>query len=93
MKSVVTVGSAPLRDGQEMNKKKTEITDTLVWSIVALDLYRLDVLAINFKGHFTSIVSVITFYGIHVKPFWGDPYTDWNISIGSCSWTFGLING
>ena len=77
MKSVVTVGSAPLRDGQEMNKKKkTEITDTLVWSIVALDLYRLDVLAINFKGHFISIVSVITFYGIHVKPFWGDPYTD-----------------
>ena len=93
MKSVVTVGSAPLRDGQEMNKKKTEITDTLVWSIVALDLYRLDVLAINFKGHFISIVSVIAFYGIHVKPFWGDPYTDWNISIGSCSWTFGLING
>lgn len=93
MKSVVTVGSAPSRDGQEMNKKKTEITDTLVWSIVALDLYRLDVLAINFKGHFISIVSVITFYGIHVKPFWGDPYTDWNISIGSCSWTFGLING
>ena len=93
MKSVVTVGSAPSRDGQEMNKKKTEITDTLVWSIVALDLYRLDVLAINFKGHFISIVSVITFYGIHVKPFWGDPYTDWNISIGSCSWTFGLISG
>lgn len=93
MKSVVTVGSAPLRDGQEMNKKKTEITDTLVWSIVALDLYRLDVLAINFKGHFISIFSVITFYGIHVKLFWGDPYTDWNISIGSCSWTFGLING
>ena len=71
MKSVVTVGSAPLRDGQEMNKKKTEITDTLVWlfrPIVALALYRLDVLAINFKGHFILIVSVIT--------FWGDPYTD-----------------
>lgn len=76
-----------------MNKKKIEIMDMFVWLIVVLDLYRLDVLVINFKGYFILIVSVIMFYGIYVKLFWGDFYIDWNIFIGSCSWIFGLING
>lgn len=79
-----------------MNKKKIEIMDMFVWLfwlIVVLVLYRLDVLVINFKGYFILIVSVIMFYGIYVKLFWGDFYIDWNIFIGSCSWIFGLING
>lgn len=79
-----------------MNKKKIEIMDMFVWLfwlIVVLVLYRLDVLVINFKGYFILIFSVIMFYGIYVKLFWGDFYIDWNIFIGSCSWIFGLING
>lgn len=50
--------------------------DMFVWLIVVLDLYRLDVLVINFKGYFILIVSVIMFYGIYVKLFWGDFYID-----------------